>query len=108
MHGINSLAALAGLAGLAIASPIENEKRTAATSFVVSQVAGTPVLKTGPIALSKALAKFNGTVPARVATAVRSGAVTASPEQYDSEYLCPVNVGGTVLNLDFDTGSSDL
>jgi hypothetical protein len=28
--------------------------------------------------------------------------------QYDSEYLCPVTVGGQMLNLDFDTGSSDL
>lgn len=29
-------------------------------------------------------------------------------QQYDSEYLCPVTVGGQTLNLDFDTGSSDL
>jgi aspergillopepsin I len=28
--------------------------------------------------------------------------------QYDSEYLCPVTVGSQTLNLDFDTGSSDL
>ena len=26
----------------------------------------------------------------------------------DSEYLCPVTIGGQTLNLDFDTGSSDL
>lgn len=28
--------------------------------------------------------------------------------QYDQAYLCPVSLGGQTLNLDFDTGSSDL
>ncbi|GAM91036.1 hypothetical protein ANO11243_090830 [Dothideomycetidae sp. 11243] len=38
----------------------------------------------------------------------KSAAVPANPETNDQAYLCPVNVGGTTLNLDFDTGSSDL
>ena len=40
--------------------------------------------------------------------AVTPGQVTATPEAYDQEYLCPVTVGGQLLNLDFDTGSADL
>ena len=38
------------------------------------------------------------------------GTVSANPEQYDSEYLCPVQIGtpAQTLPLDFDTGSADL
>lgn len=37
-----------------------------------------------------------------------SGEVTATPFVHDFEYLCPVTIGGQTLNLNFDTGSSDL
>ncbi|KAI1823787.1 aspartic peptidase domain-containing protein [Xylaria intraflava] len=37
-----------------------------------------------------------------------TGTVTNTPEPNDVEYLSPVNIGGQVVNLDFDTGSSDL
>jgi aspergillopepsin I len=55
--------------------------------------------------------KFNGTLPSALDTAAsQSGEVAATPEQYDSEYLCPVAIGtpAQTLNLDFDTGSADL
>ncbi|KKZ68548.1 hypothetical protein EMCG_05834 [[Emmonsia] crescens] len=34
--------------------------------------------------------------------------VSAIPEPYDMEYLSPVNVAGTIMNLALDTGSADL
>jgi hypothetical protein len=110
MPSVSSIAAFAGLASLAFASPIEKlEKR--AGSFRVDQVATGTVVKNGAVALQKVLQKYNKAVPTNVAAAAAaavSGTVAADPEQYDSEYLCPVNVGGTLMNLDFDTGSADL
>lgn len=37
-----------------------------------------------------------------------TGTVTATPEANDVEYLAPVDIGGQTINLDFDSGSSDL
>src|SRR5277367_3397440 len=62
----------------------------------------------GPVALKNALVKYGAAVPENVAAAAAQGSVIATPEQYDSEYLCPVDIGGQTLNLDFDTGSADL
>ncbi|KAI1653755.1 acid protease [Daldinia decipiens] len=42
------------------------------------------------------------------AAANGTGLVTATPEANDVEYLAPVTIGGQTLNLDFDSGSSDL
>jgi hypothetical protein len=107
MPSIASIAAIAGLAGLAIASPLE--KRAAAGSFRLHQVESGVSRRVGPIALQRVYQKYSTDVPAHVAAAAAvSGSVVATPEQYDSEYLCPVTIGGSTLNLDFDTGSADL
>ena len=48
--------------------------------------------------------KFGKPLPADLAKATgNDGSVTATPE-----YLCPVDIGEQTLNLDFDTGSTDL
>jgi hypothetical protein len=36
------------------------------------------------------------------------GLITATPEAQDVEYLSPVIIGGQTINMDFDSGSSDL
>jgi hypothetical protein len=41
-------------------------------------------------------------------TSASSGLVSATPEANDVEYLAPVDIGGQTVNLDFDSGSSDL
>jgi hypothetical protein len=108
---IASIAALAGLSSLAFATPIDKVEKRAAASFRINQVEAGPSRKVGAIALQKAFHKYSKPVPQHVADAVdaaQSGTVTANPEQYDSEYLCPVSVGGTTMHLDFDTGSADL
>lgn len=75
--------------------------------------------RNGPAALAKALAKYGAVVPANVQQAASrsgplaprdSGSVTATPTTYDSEYIVPVQIGtpAQTLNLDFDSGSSDL
>jgi aspergillopepsin I len=74
--------------------------------FTVNQSVPKP-FQAGPVVLKNALVKYGAAVPADVAAAAW-GNVTATPEQYDSRYLCPVDIGGQTLNLDFDTGSADL
>lgn len=75
--------------------------------------------RNGPAALAKALAKYGAPVPENIRqAAVRagpvrprsSGSATATPTEYDSEYIVPVEIGTPAqkLNLDFDSGSSDL
>jgi len=48
--------------------------------------------------------------PAGPSAAARnqSGTVVANPEKHASLFLSPVDVGGQMFNLDFDSGSSDL
>lgn len=112
MSSILPFLTFAGLVSLAVGSPLaQPEKRS--HSFKVDQVTSAKkTLRSGPIQVQKTLNKFGVTVPesinAAAAAAAQQGSVSATPEQYDSEYLCPVTVGSTTLNLDFDTGSADL
>ncbi|KAJ5289079.1 Penicillopepsin-1 [Penicillium angulare] len=96
------LPALAGLAALASAAPTTGK-------YSIKQVAR-PATKTTSFAAqyARALSKFGATVPSHVREAVASGVATNEPTTDDEEYLTPVDVGGTTLQLDFDTGSSDL
>lgn len=95
-------------------------------------------IKSGTIQRQKAYLKFGATVPQDLTSAVSrirnkilseiqgvrlpnlsnlpikdkraTGSAAAIPEEYDVEYLTPVQIGTPpqTLNLDFDTGSADL
>jgi hypothetical protein len=112
----------------AVLATVTSAKPTQKNSaFTVHQVAapGRSVRMTGAKAFRHAYAKHNmklparyqkhtvlhqqKTVKARTGSAAGDGSVTASPvDLSDDEYISPVTVGGQTLNIDFDTGSSDL
>ncbi len=111
MHFTAKVGAASALATLATAIPADYspvEKR--GVTFRIDQTVAKSLILSGPASVAKVYGKFGKAPPAdvRAAAANNDGTVTASPEQYDSEYLCPVSIGGQTLNLDFDTGSSDL
>lgn len=97
---------LAGLASIASAAPTAKTN----TKFSLKQVAR-PATKTTNFAAAygHALSKYGANVPSNIqAAAAASGVATNTPVNGDEEYITPVTVGGTTLNLDFDTGSADL
>ena len=126
MHLLQQVAAASALASIVAAAPhasFSNLKRasnaTGSTRFTVPQ--GPPKIPgrkiAGPIALARVYGKYasiGANAPAQVnaaaskAAGTDDGTVAANPEQYDQAYLETVSVGGQTLNLDFDTGSSDL
>ncbi|KAL8689839.1 MAG: hypothetical protein Q9224_004550 [Gallowayella concinna] len=110
MHFAESLGAALVLFVFAAASPVELRPRVGVSNFIVHQSTPKPFKKSGPAAVLSTYIKYNATAPEDVvnAAAANDGTVTTTPTQYDSQYLTPVTVGGQTLNLDFDTGSSDL
>ena len=100
--------ALLAVIPFAASSPIDRRR----TICSVDQVAGPRVYKSGARAYLKSLGKFRATIPSAVVSAAASqtGSATTTPEVNDQEYLTPVQIGtpAQTLNLDFDTGSSDL
>lgn len=74
-----------------------------------AQAAANPAPATADKLTNSLSASVNTTAAATNATAAPgTGLVTTTPEANDVEYLSPVSIGGQTLNLDFDSGSSDL
>ncbi len=86
----------------------------------LKQVRNKNFVRNGPIQLARIYNKYGVALPSDLQAAVSrirsgmrkrtSGSAETDPEQNDVEYLTPVSIGtpAQVLNLDFDTGSSDL
>jgi hypothetical protein len=117
MHSFSTLFWLeALLASATLATPTPNLQKRSFTHVVKRRVSTSP--NAGTNALLKTFHKFGLKNPPNVAAnttgttsnaaATEKGSVDANPQQNDSEYLSPVVIGGQTLNLDFDTGSSDL
>lgn len=108
--------------GLAYAIPFFNDGATATVPLVKSTKA--PPLD-GPAELRKVYARMGWKMRDKPTSIIKTpfdahvhavaaegdsgiGRVYATPEAFQSEYLCPVTVGGQEFMLNFDTGSSDL
>ena len=113
-------ASLACFSALAAALPMQGQKH-----FSVEQVKhphATTASKGGfAVQYANALKKYGLEVPSHVQAAAEasknntnagggggSGSVGTTPQEGESLYVTPVNVGGTQMNLDIDTGSADL
>ena len=108
MRFLEGLGAVLALLHFVSTSPVDLQPK--AGNFIVQQTTPKPSKKSGPAAILSTYGKYNASAPEDVikAATANDGKVSANPTQYDSEYLSPVTIGGQTLNLDFDTGSSDL
>ncbi|KAK0624558.1 secreted aspartic proteinase precursor [Bombardia bombarda] len=119
MPSLAALLAATTLAAGGFASAIPTRIGTTANTGNASltQVRNPHYVRHGPIALAKVYRKYGVPLSDDLQAAVNrivqkrsTGSATTTPEDYDVEYLTPVSIGtpAQVLNLDFDTGSSDL
>ncbi|KAM0245902.1 hypothetical protein ACHAP5_005052 [Fusarium lateritium] len=116
MPSLNALlAASLAFASIAIGAPAATDKH-----YSVEQVKNPQFIKNGPLALAHVYNKYGVPLPKGLEKAVKairpphskrqSGTVITTPADEDIEWLTPVQIGtpAQTLNLDFDTGSSDL
>jgi len=114
LSSIISILALGAAVSQAAPAPVPNAGFIGSSRFTVPAVHNANYMRNGTAAMLKAYAKFHlkptREMPEAFTQSLRKrqdGSVTAVPND-GSEYLVPVTIGGEPLNLDFDTGSSDL
>ncbi|KAJ5558779.1 Peptidase aspartic catalytic [Penicillium sp. DV-2018c] len=100
-------AAIVGFSAIVSAVPVKSPRKGFTVNQVSRHATSTRTVNL-PGAYAHAIAKYGGTVPSHVHAAAASGSAVTTPEDGDIEYLTPVTIGKTTLNLDFDTGSADL
>ncbi|KAJ3579676.1 hypothetical protein NPX13_g889 [Xylaria arbuscula] len=112
VHSAATLAIFSAVLGAVSAVPAPQPGR-----FTVNQTRNANFRRHGPAQVAKTYLKYGRPVPAELAASLgmtnskrSSGSVATDPQEYDSEWLTPVQIGtpAQTLNLDFDSGSSDL
>lgn len=101
------VSAAVGLAAVASAVPTSNPRQ----GFTLDQILSPKSSSQGinfPKMYGKTLAKYGSPIPDKLREAEGHGTAVTTPLEYDIMYLTPVDVGGTKMNLDIDTGSADL
>ncbi|OJJ80359.1 pepsin-like aspartic protease [Aspergillus glaucus CBS 516.65] len=106
---LNAITLLAGLSTVS-AVPMAQPRRRGFTlnQLIKPTTQGLARTINLPGIYAGAYTKFGKSVPADLKSAAENGTAVAKPEENDKEYLTPVKIGGTTLNLDIDTGSADL
>ncbi|KAL9046630.1 MAG: hypothetical protein Q9214_000582 [Letrouitia sp. 1 TL-2023] len=105
------------LSAAVLAAPIERLNK----SFKIhSRQVASSRARDGAIALDRAYRKYGWPVPHKSNSTARNkvlsatgnenerSKVDATPEEGDAEFLSPITIGGQMLMMNFDTGSSDL
>lgn len=105
------IASVATFACITEAVPLINLN---ASHFTITQTPKPQSIYRSPaIKYANTLRKYRHAVPFSVESVSflaedNNGTVPAIPTEYDLEFLSPVTVGNHTLNVDFDTGSTDL
>ena len=78
--------------------------------FTLHHIDSRSSFKSGPDVGSSTYHKFDQRVPKNIKStaAINRGTVVASLSEQDGEYLTTITIGGQVLNVVIDTGSSFL
>lgn len=106
---LNAIALLAGLSAVS-AVPTAQPRRRGFTlnQLIKPTTQGLSRTVNLPGMYAGVYTKFGANVPTDIKSAADNGTAVAKPEDNDKEYLTPVKIGDTTLNLDIDTGSADL
>jgi hypothetical protein len=115
MHSLQQLIFLSALlANIVLGSPTPQLQKRSFTHVVRRRLPGNGPTA-GLNAIQQAYRKYGFDLPSdmvgasdKAVAGAQIGSVAANPEPNAAEYLSPVSIGGQTLNLDFDTGSSDL